>query len=62
VFHTKNFKKDGLIEYAKLINLKQAVEEADKNNRIIPLLADNEALSIDLSVLEPVSYYDEAIN
>jgi hypothetical protein len=46
-----------LIEYAKLINLKQAVEEADKNNRIIPLLADNEALSIDLSVLEPVSFY-----
>jgi hypothetical protein len=36
VFHTKNFKEDGLIEYAKLINLKQAVEEADKNNRIIP--------------------------
>jgi hypothetical protein len=59
VFHTKNFKKDGLIEYAKLINLKQAVEEADKNNRIIPLLADNEVLSIDLSVLEPVSCYDE---
>ena len=58
VFHTKNFKKDGLIEYAKHINLKQAVEEADKNNRIIPVLAD-EVLSEELSVLEPVSYYDE---
>ena len=59
VFHTKNFKKDGLIEYAKHINLKQAVEDADKNNRIIPLLADDEALSTDLGVLEPVSYHDE---
>ena len=59
VFHTKNFKKDGLNEYANQINLKQAVEEANKKERLIPLLADDEVLSKELSVLEPVSYYDE---
>jgi len=59
VFHTKNFKKDGLIEYAKHINLKQAVMDPDKNNRIIPLLADDEVLSKELRLYGYVSYYDE---
>lgn len=59
IFHTQYFKSDGLADYGKHINLRQAVEDTDKKARVIPMIADETELSNDLRALLPIEYSDQ---